>query len=171
MLPVSPEELQAAAAFFCGEGCISIVEVQRYTKYGKPNPKLMYVSLSLVQRSDNHDTVQWLKDKFGGCVTAGEVHQVLSTGRKHWRRAWQLTSHTPIRLLLEAVINCPIPHNKRDTARIALEFLTCATTGRGIKYTDEQRALRAEVLARFKKHKVEIVDQAQYKFGPHGNSL
>lgn len=163
---VPKDILDIFCGFFFGEGCIYIAS----RKPQKGDKVTYWVCLSVAQRIDNLDTLLFLQKKFGGNFCSSLDHVVGKTGKKHYRSAWQLTSKTMVKCLLQCLLDSPFPHNKKEEAQVALDFLSI-TPDKGTNYSSESRAKRLSLYHKFKQVREDHKVVSQFKYGYYGDTF
>lgn len=122
---------------FLGEGYAGVVKYKRKTSWknkdgtsSEKNYLFFRPQLSLGQRKDNKDIINWIKDRYGGSVWI--ARQISGSENRKPAFFWTITNIKKISEICGVLLDSDIPSKKRKSIEIVKEFCDWKL-GRGLQ--------------------------------------
>lgn len=135
--------------WFWGEGTMTIKRV--ISRNSKDKKRYYQPTVSVTQRDDNPDIINWCKKRFGGSIYRRDAAYESLTKRGYKanpRLIWQLSGFKGCWKVIEVLRQGELPDKKKEEIKIFERFLnTSIGSGRNSsqKLLDKQEAIKMEL--------------------------
>jgi hypothetical protein len=128
---------------FLGEGYSSVVKYKYKRKYGEKSydyQENYRPQLSLAQRGDNKEVLNWIKQRYGG-----NVWMQRGVGNHNTSYHWTITNIKEISKICEILLDGVIPSKKRKSIEIVKEYCDWKLKrGLQVKMSEEDKSMVRE---------------------------